>query len=102
MLVQQVTNSQNDLILIRNFILSSWSCNSNFFVFNISVLVKRRIWSSIKVKGRTPVTQTSTKVTAAANTKEVVRYTSESVQIGPNTSYEDVTYPEEELYDYCS
>jgi len=36
------------------------------------------------VKGRTPVTQTSTKVTAAANTKEVVRYTSESVQIGPN------------------
>ena len=54
------------------------------------------------MKGRTPVTQTSTKVTAAANTKEVVRYTSESVQIGPNTSYEDVTYPEEEIYDYCS
>ena len=54
------------------------------------------------MKGRTPVTQTSTKTTAAASDKEVVRYTSESVQIGPNTTYEDVTYPEEEIYDYCS
>ena len=46
------------------------------------------------------VTQTSTKATAAAKDVDMVRYTSESVQIGPNAAYEGVTYPQEAIYDH--
>ena len=45
------------------------------------------------------MTQTSTKATAAANEKEMVRYTSESVQISPNVAYESVTISDEPIYD---
>ena len=46
------------------------------------------------------VAQTSTKATAAAKDVDMVRYTSESVQIGPNAAYEGVTYPQEAIYDH--
>ena len=53
------------------------------------------------MKGETrAVTQTSTKATAAAKDVDMVRYTSESVQIGPNAAYEGVTYPQEAIYDH--
>ena len=45
------------------------------------------------------MTQTSTKATAAANDKEMVRYTCESLQISPNAAYENVTFSDEPIYD---
>ena len=54
----------------------------------------------VKLKGRTrPVTQTSTKATAATENVDMVRYTSESVQISPNAAYESVTFSDEPIYD---
>ena len=52
------------------------------------------------MKGRIPVTQTSTKATAAAaQDVDMVRYTSESLQVSPNAAYESVTFPQEAIYD---
>ena len=52
------------------------------------------------MKGETrAVTQTGTKATAAAKNVDMVRYTSESVQISPNAAYEGVTYPQKAIYD---
>ena len=45
------------------------------------------------------MTQTSTKATAAAKNVDMVRYTSESVQISPNAAYEGVTFYDEPIYD---
>ena len=42
--------------------------------------------NSVKVKGKIPVTQSSTKATAATKDVDMVRYTSESVQISPNAA----------------
>ena len=72
------------------------TADMKFLFFLCSVVVKRK---SIKLKGRTPVTQTSTKATAAANDKEMVRYTCESLQISPNAAYEGVTFSDEPIYD---
>ena len=44
------------------------------------------------------VTQTSTKATG--KNVDMVRYTCKCVQIGPNAAYEDVTYPQEAIYDH--
>ena len=54
------------------------------------------------MKGETTraVTQTSTKATAAAKDVDMVRYTCESLQIGPNAAYESVTFQSDEpIYD---
>ena len=51
------------------------------------------------VKRRTSGFWTGTKTTAAAKDKDVVHYTSETLQIGPNAAYEDVTYPQEVIYE---
>ena len=57
----------------------------NVLLFLWSIVVKRR---------------TGTKTTAAAaKDKDVVQYTSETLQIGPNIAYEDVTYPQEVIYE---
>ena len=40
-----------------------------------------------------------TKTTAVAKCKDVVYYTSETLQIGPNIAYEGVTYPQEIIYE---
>ena len=45
------------------------------------------------------MTQTSIKPTAAAKDVDMVRYTSESLQISPNAAYEGVTYPQKAIYD---
>ena len=45
------------------------------------------------------MTQTSTKATAATENVDMVRYTSESVQISPNAAYESVTFSDEPIYD---
>ena len=45
------------------------------------------------------MTQASTKATAAAENKEMVRYTCESLQISPNAAYEGVTFSDEPIYD---
>ena len=46
------------------------------------------------------VTQTSTKATAASKDVDLVRYTCESLQIGPNAAYESVTFQSDEpIYD---
>ena len=46
------------------------------------------------------MTQISTKATAAAKDVDMVRYTSESVQISPNAAYESVTFQSDEpIYD---
>ena len=50
---------------------------------------------SIVVKRRTGTKTTA----AAAKGKDVVQYTSETLQIGPNIAYEDVTYPQEVIYE---
>ena len=55
-----------------------------FLLFLWSIVVKRR---------------TGTTVAAAAKGKDVVQYTSETLQIGPNIAYEDVTYPQEVIYE---
>ena len=44
-------------------------------------------------------TGTKTTAAAAAKGKDVVQYTSETLQIGPNIAYEDVTYPQEVIYE---
>ena len=44
------------------------------------------------------MTQTSTNATAAANDKEMVRYTCESLQDSPNAA-EGVTFSDEPIYD---
>ena len=52
------------------------------------------------MKGRSrPVTQTGTKATAAAKDVDMLRYTSESLQISPNAAYESVTFSDEPIYD---
>ena len=51
------------------------------------------------VKRRTSGIWTGTKTTAADKDKDVVHYTSETLQIGPNIAYEDVTYPQEVIYE---
>ena len=51
------------------------------------------------LKKRTSGTWTGTKTIAAAKDKDVVHYTSETLQIGPNIAYEDVTYPQEIIYE---
>ena len=51
------------------------------------------------LKKRTSGTWTGTKTTAATKDKDVVYYTSETLQIGPNIAYEDVTYPQEIIYE---
>ena len=51
------------------------------------------------VKRRKTGIWTGTKTTAAAKGKDVVHYTSETLQIGPNIAYEDVTYPQEVIYE---
>ena len=53
------------------------------------------------MKGETrAVTQTSTKATAASKDVDLVRYTCESLQIGPNAAYESVTFQSDEpIYD---
>ena len=55
------------------------------------------------MKRRTPTsktTETSTKATAATTDKEMVRYESGMVQMGPTISYEEVEYPEEAIYEH--
>ena len=53
------------------------------------------------MKGETrAVTQTSIKPTAAARDVDMVRYTSESLQISPNAAYDNVTFHSDEpIYD---
>ena len=52
------------------------------------------------MKGRIPVTQTSTKATAAAaKVVDMAQYTSESLQVSPNAAYESVTFRQEPIYD---
>ena len=57
-----------------------------FLLFLWSIVVKRR-------------TGTKTTAAAAAKGKDVVQYTSETLQIGPNIAYEDATYPQEVIYE---
>ena len=54
-----------------------------------------------RVKGETrAVTQASIKPTAAAKDVDMVRYTSESLQISPNAANESVTFQSDEpIYD---
>ena len=50
--------------------------------------------------GTRPVTPTSIKPTAAARDVDMVRYTSESLQISPNAAYDSVTFHSDEpIYD---
>ena len=56
------------------------------------------LWS-IVVKRKASGIWNGTKTTAAAKDKDVVHYTSETLQIGPNAAYEDVTYPQEVIYE---
>ena len=50
--------------------------------------------------GTRPVTQASIKPTAAAKDVDMVRYTSESLQISPNAANESVTFQSDEpIYD---
>ena len=37
--------------------------------------------------------------TAADKEKDVVRYTTETAEIGPNVAYEEVTYSQEDIYE---
>ena len=66
------------------------SCKVHYFT---SVVMKRR---SPRVK----TTETSTKAAAATTGKEMVRYASGTVQMGPNIAYEEVKYPEEAIYEH--
>jgi len=57
----------------------------------------------VVVRSRTPTvktTETSTKMVATTAHKEVVRYASGAVQMGPNIDYEEVEYPEEDIYEH--
>ena len=59
-------------------------------------------WRAV-VKRRTPTvktTETSTKTATATTDKEMVRYASGRVQLGPNVAYGEVKYPEEDIYEH--
>lgn len=54
------------------------------------------------MKRRTPTvktTETSAK-TVGATTDETVHYVSGAVQMRPNVAYEEVEYPEEDIYEH--
>jgi len=55
------------------------------------------------VKRRTATvktTETSAKMVAATTDKETVHYVSGAVQMRPNVAYEEVEYPEEDIYEH--
>ena len=55
------------------------------------------------VKRRTPTvkaTETSAKMVGATTDKEMVHYASGMVQMRPNIAYEEVVYPEEDIYEH--
>ena len=61
------------------------------------------IFTSVVMKRRTPgvkTTETSTKAAATTTGKEMVQYASRMVQIGPNIAYEEMEYPEEDIYEH--
>jgi len=55
------------------------------------------------MKRRTPTvktTETSAKTVGATTDKETVHYVSGAVQMRPNVAYEEVEYPEEDIYEH--
>jgi len=55
------------------------------------------------MKRRTPTvktTETSAKTVGATTDKETVHYASGTVQMRPNVAYEEVEYPEEDIYEH--